>query len=155
MLFPTTALLYRLLTVNLNRRRAVVIAIILASVLMMLVIYHVRTNEFIIHGLFFAFSVTVIGIRTMRLINSRTLADSPARRHCWGMTNFGACNFTLSLDCLPANQKQVIFYLGFSLWLVDRCACRFLRSMREIVGLPWAFMLELHGWYVLHGLFPL
>lgn len=34
------------------------------------------------------------------------------------------------------------------LWLVDIYYCTPLRQTREVVGLPWAFLLELHGWYI-------
>lgn len=32
-------------------------------------------------------------------------------------------------------------------WLIDEFACRYLTSARHTVGLPLAFLLELHGWY--------
>jgi dihydroceramidase len=44
--------------------------------------------------------------------------------------------------------KSVIFNMGYWLWLVDEWACGYLKRAREGVGLPWAFVLELHGWYV-------
>ena len=33
-------------------------------------------------------------------------------------------------------------------WLVDEFACRYLTRARNVVGTPFAFALELHGWYV-------
>lgn len=33
-------------------------------------------------------------------------------------------------------------------WLIDEFACNHLTSIRHYVGLPLAFLFELHGWYV-------
>ncbi|KAB8276956.1 ceramidase [Aspergillus minisclerotigenes] len=131
MLFTTTPVLHQVLTVNASRRYSVMMAILLWSSLMILVVYHVRTDELLLHSLSFAGMVIVIGIRTMQLISDRTLADSPARKQIWGMVRFGA----------------VIFNLGFYLWVIDGWICGFLRSARARIGLPLAFLLELHGWW--------
>ncbi|KAE8423340.1 ceramidase [Aspergillus pseudocaelatus] len=131
MLFTTTPVLHQVLTVDTSRRHSIMLAILLWSSLMILVVYHVRTDELLLHSLSFAAMVTVIGIRTMQLINARTLAGSAARKQIWGMVRFGA----------------VIFNLGFYLWLIDGWVCGFLRSTRAKIGLPLAFLLELHGWW--------
>ncbi|RHZ53931.1 uncharacterized protein CDV56_107416 [Aspergillus thermomutatus] len=131
MLFTTTPVLHRVMTADANPRVGIVTGIVLGSSLLALIIYHVKTDELLLHAVFFVGSVTTIGIYTMRLINARTLAGSEARRQIWGMVRFGA----------------VIFNLGYWLWLVDGWVCSYLKSMRETVGLPWAFLLELHGWW--------
>ena len=40
-------------------------------------------------------------------------------------------------------------YLGFAflVWNIDLESCQELRSLREALGLPWAWLLELHGWW--------
>lgn len=38
------------------------------------------------------------------------------------------------------------FGFGYIVWLIDEFACRYLTSARHVVGLPFAFLLELHGW---------
>ncbi|KAE8164844.1 ceramidase [Aspergillus tamarii] len=131
MLFTTTPVLHQVLTVNASRRHSVIMAILLWTSLIILVVYHMRTDELLLHSLSFAAMVIVIGIRTMQLINARTLAGSAARKQIWGMVRFGA----------------VIFNLGFYLWLIDGWVCGFLRSARAKIGLPLAFLLELHGWW--------
>ena len=30
---------------------------------------------------------------------------------------------------------------------IDRNYCAQLRAMREVVGMPWGFVLEMHGWW--------
>ncbi len=39
--------------------------------------------------------------------------------------------------------------IGYLLWLIDFFACPVLQTIRTRVGLPWGFLFELHGWYVL------
>jgi hypothetical protein len=38
--------------------------------------------------------------------------------------------------------------MGYILWNIDNQFCDNLRSIRQNIGLPWAWLLELHGWYV-------
>ncbi|KAJ5184837.1 alkaline phytoceramidase, partial [Penicillium cf. griseofulvum] len=129
--FTTTPVLHRVLTANSNRRESIVIAMVLSSILLVLITFHMITNELIVHSVSFVGTVTIIGVRTIGLVRSRTLPDSAARRQVWGMVRFGA----------------VIFNVGYWLWLVDQWACGFLTKTREAIGLPWAFVLELHGWW--------
>ncbi|KAK4867133.1 hypothetical protein LT330_007874 [Penicillium expansum] len=113
MLFTTTPLLHRVLTVNANRKDSFV------------------ADELIVHASFFVSSITIIGIRTIQLLKQRTAENSTARRQFWGMIVFGAG----------------IFHLGYIVWLIDSWACEWLTSVRAAIGLPWAWLLELHGWW--------
>ncbi|EDP53530.1 conserved hypothetical protein [Aspergillus fumigatus A1163] len=129
MMFTTTPVLHRVMTASASPGVTLIVGIVLGSTLLALVIYHLKTDELLLHSLFFVGSVTVIGVFTMRLINARTRAGSEARRQIWGMVRFGAG----------------IFNLGYWLWMVDGWMCSYLKSTRQTVGLPWAFLLELHG----------
>lgn len=40
------------------------------------------------------------------------------------------------------------FIFGYLVWLIDEFVCQSLIVARHAVGLPVAFLLELHGWYV-------
>ncbi|XP_077660429.1 ceramidase [Aspergillus fumigatus Af293] len=131
MMFTTTPVLHRVMTASASPGVTLIVGIVLGSTLLALVIYHLKTDELLLHSLFFVGSVTVIGVFTMRLINARTRAGSEARRQIWGMVRFGAG----------------IFNLGYWLWMVDGWMCSYLKSTRQTVGLPWAFLLELHGWW--------
>ncbi|KAL2813209.1 alkaline ceramidase family protein [Aspergillus cavernicola] len=131
MLFATTPVLQRVLRVNATRRESTIMAIILWSMLAFLIVYHVSTDELILHSTYFGGMIVVIGIRTMQLVNTRTAPGSEARRQIWGIVRFGA----------------VIFNVGFYLWIIDNWTCGYLTKAREVIGLPWAFVFELHGWW--------
>ncbi|CCG80603.1 Putative uncharacterized protein [Taphrina deformans PYCC 5710] len=42
---------------------------------------------------------------------------------------------------------SVTFLTGFALWGVDRAVCSDLTRARHFMGIPWGFILELHGWW--------
>ena len=37
--------------------------------------------------------------------------------------------------------------LGYIVWNIDLKMCHQLRELRASIGLPWAWLLELHGWW--------
>lgn len=151
MLLTTTPVLHRVMTVNTSRRTSTILAILLSAALLGLVVVHVLTDELILHSVTFVVSVTIIGVRTMQLIATRTPKDSLARRQIWGMVRFGAGKSeapTYPSHVFRTLTAKAIFELGFLVWLVDGWVCGWLRSSRAAIGLPWAFLLELHGWCV-------
>ncbi|KAJ5165919.1 hypothetical protein N7492_006215 [Penicillium capsulatum] len=131
MLFTTTPILHQVLTVNASRHDSVLIGCALYLALAVFLVYHTITDELLVHVLFFVGSIAVIGIRTFQLVQLRTPKHSAIRRQIWGMVRFGA----------------FIFHLGYLVWVVDGWACDWLRQTRATVGLPWAWALELHGWW--------
>ncbi|KAJ5584607.1 alkaline ceramidase family protein [Penicillium hispanicum] len=131
MLFATTPVLHRVLTATASRRDSVVMAVVLGSSLTALIVYHLKTDELILHQLSFAGMVLTIAFRTTQLIKTRTEEGSVARSQIWGMVRFGA----------------FIFNTGFYIWILDGWACGLLRRWRGVVGLPWAWLLELHGYW--------
>lgn len=40
-----------------------------------------------------------------------------------------------------------LFLVGFLIWVFDNTFCDFLRSARDAILLPWAALLEAHGWW--------
>ncbi|KAL4958491.1 ceramidase-domain-containing protein [Aspergillus filifer] len=131
MQLTTTPVLNRVLTANSDRRHSNIKAIVLGALLFLLVMIHALADELILHSVSFVVVVTIIGVQTIRLVNSRTVPGSSARRQIWGIVRFGAA----------------IFNLGYWLWILDQWACGFLTNARRAIGLPWGFLLELHGWW--------
>jgi dihydroceramidase len=44
-------------------------------------------------------------------------------------------------------KAGTLLVVAFILWNIDLEMCSELRSLRKQVGLPWAWLLELHGWW--------
>ncbi|KAJ5280541.1 ceramidase [Penicillium angulare] len=131
MLFTTTPILHRVLTANATKKNTQRTGLLLGGLLLAFVIYHVKTDELIVHSSLFVSSILIIGIRTFQLIQLKTAEGSPARKQIWGVVRFGA----------------FIFNVGFYIWLIDGWICDSLRDTRRMIGTPLAYLLELHGWW--------
>lgn len=44
-------------------------------------------------------------------------------------------------------ESAAMFVLGSIAFNIDRNYCASLRAMRDVVGTPWGFVLEMHGWW--------
>ncbi len=91
---------------------------------------YLRTGQ-ILHQVFaFQGMILVVGARTVYLmLKADTRPSSPAPY---------LARFAASLAALG---------VGYFLWHVDLEMCAQLRTYRAAMGLPWAWLLELHGWW--------
>lgn len=120
MMFTTTPVLHRVMTASASPGVTLIVGIVLGSTLLALVIYHLKTDELLLHSLFFVGSVTVIGVFTMRLINARTRAGSEARRQIWGMVRFGAGNILISRHADSETPAKILRrYIQFGILALD------------------------------------
>lgn len=93
-------------------------------------VYHVWADEIIMHELTFAVMVFLVARRTRALIKKQV--KSAASRKALGcMATFG-----ISLGLL-----------GYFLWNIDFHLCGYVTAVKRYVGMPWGFLLELHGWW--------
>lgn len=90
MLFTTTPLLHRVLTVNAKQKDSFIAGLVIYSALLLLVLYHIMADELLFHATFFVGCIATIGIRTIQLLKQRTTRDSALRRGIGGMVVFGA-----------------------------------------------------------------
>jgi dihydroceramidase len=131
MLFLAGALLQRLSCAGQPPPRArAITAAIYTTVGGMSAVY-MRSGNLLIHVSMFMAMLLLVGLRTVYLISRQAGASAQEKaRYSW---RFGG----------------VCAYLGlaFLLWNIDLEWCHELRSLRDAVGLPWAWLLELHGWW--------
>jgi hypothetical protein len=76
--------------------------------------------------------------------------DEVFRTHGRFQTGVGAGELIVYTQNLPLGAKTVCglatFITGYILWWIDILLCAKLRNWRADIGLPCAFLLELHGW---------
>ncbi|KAF3764594.1 hypothetical protein M406DRAFT_278149 [Cryphonectria parasitica EP155] len=96
--------------------------------------YYVRSGEIVIHMNTFGAMVSLIWPRTLYLIYS----SSPGGTRSPGQTAELVRRFWTAVAFL---------LLAYVLWHIDLERCLELRRIRESLGLPWAWALELHGWW--------
>lgn len=96
----------------------------------MIAVVYVRSGDLIIHVYTFGTMVALIGLRLIHLIylQKRTKRDRDQLASCFW-------------------KGAAYLLLAFALWNIDLEMCLQLRGLRQHVGLPWAWLLEFHGWW--------
>ncbi|KAJ5689570.1 alkaline phytoceramidase, partial [Penicillium macrosclerotiorum] len=126
----TTPLLYRILTFQATPQRTKLIGAILSLLFTIVMVVHMVMDEFLLHATTFGLAVYLIATRTMKIIPQQ-VPDPRTRKNLRYISSFGcAC-----------------FAFGYFVWLIDGLACGFLTQTRHAIGLPLAFLTELHGWW--------
>ncbi|UPK97523.1 hypothetical protein LCI18_008458 [Fusarium solani-melongenae] len=126
----TTPLVYRLLTFKASPQRTMLIGTVLSSLFTLVMVTHILLDEFILHAVTFASGVLIVASQSPKIV-SQHVHDPHIRQSLRNISLFGS-------GC---------FAFGYSLWLIDEWACRYLAEARNAVGLPLGFLLELHGWW--------
>ncbi|RAK84164.1 arylsulfatase [Aspergillus costaricaensis CBS 115574] len=126
----TTPLLYRILSFQATPQYTKSVGIILSVLFTIVMVVHMVMDEFLLHAVTFGTAVYLIATRTLKII-PREIPDVEDRKRIQNVALFGCASF--------------IF--GYLVWLVDEWVCQSLIGARHAVGLPVAFLLELHGWW--------
>lgn len=113
----------------------IVSTIITVSVSAVSVAY-VRTGNISFHTYSFAALMTLSWPRTLYLIRSSKPAKGARVEKGWR-----------SRQVRTLAKAGVLVAIGFALWNIDLEKCTELRVWRSRIGLPWAWLLELHGWW--------
>ncbi|CAK7214679.1 hypothetical protein SBRCBS47491_002232 [Sporothrix bragantina] len=98
---------------------------------------YLKTGQILHQVWAFQAMIFVVGVRTFYLIlgDRRTAQGTPVLKY---PTRMYLVRYAWSLATLG---------FGYFLWHVDLEGCGPLRELRAFVGLPWAWLLELHGWW--------
>ncbi|KAH6959253.1 ceramidase [Fusarium avenaceum] len=126
----TTPLIYRLLTFNASPQKTRIVGTVLTILFTVVMVTHMVMDEFILHATTFGLGVYIIATRVLRIIPEQ-VKDPVIRKNLQNVAVLGLYSFGF----------------GYMVWLIDEFACRYLTSARHTVGLPLAFLLELHGWW--------
>ncbi|RVX68424.1 hypothetical protein B0A52_07424 [Exophiala mesophila] len=129
MFWVCAAIIYELYTIGRSTNVKVVFGSALTAILGYISARHYTLNQLWLHNWTFIILVTAIWPRVLFLI--RNSLNGPERMVARRQFRVGG----------------LCFLAGFLLWLVDGAYCGPLRAARETLGLPWAFLLEFHGWW--------
>jgi dihydroceramidase len=132
MLGLTWSLLHGTLTTRQPPARSRIITVVLSVVFPICSAFYIWTGKIIYHAVMFATMIALIIARGFYLFHFMKNDIPDARRHAW-----------------RAKGRKALWTLGigYVLWNIDLEFCAELRRMREAAGLPWAWLLELHGWW--------
>lgn len=93
--------------------------------------FYVWSGKIIYHTMAFASQILLILARCVYLLHWAAWFPKD-KLSSWRRGQWGA---------------MAVFLLGYLLWNIDLEYCAELRSLRAKIGVPWAFGLELHGWW--------
>lgn len=126
MLFLCAALMQRLYCAGRSSTSAIIITVGIYAVVSLMSAIYVQIGDVRIHSSMFALLLTFIWPRTLYLLHWRQWPSQ-----------------------LLGKFVRAVAYLlvGFVLWNIDLQWCTQLRSLRSSMGLPWSWILELHGWW--------
>ena len=95
-------------------------------------LFYIWTGKIIYHATAFAAIMVLLTLRGTYLFHWLKPEFPKAKRYKW-----------------RAQGRKALYLLivGYILWHIDLEYCTELRNLRELVGLPWAWLFELHGWW--------
>jgi len=108
------------------------ISIVLAVFFISFSVFYVMFSKIIYQVIAFWVSLILIGVRVRYLFNWAKPGFSEENVRNWSVRVW-----TATFTCL----------FGYLIWNIDLEFCHELRNLRERIGLPWAFLLEFHGWW--------
>ncbi|OAP64725.1 hypothetical protein AYL99_00697 [Fonsecaea erecta] len=129
MFWVCAALVYELYTLGWSKPAKLAFGSILTAVLGVISAYHYALHQLWLHNVTFIALVTAIWPRVLYLIRTRFAGE---KKQYWTR------QFRVGGLC---------FLMGFVVWVIDSAYCGALRETRKQLGIPFAFVLELHGWW--------
>jgi dihydroceramidase len=132
MLGLTWSMLQAALTARQPPARARLITAALAVAYLSFSAFYLWSAKIIYQVFAFTSSLVAVLARSQYLFHLSRPAFPDAKRRDWNWRVWKALG---------------ICVLGYLLWSIDLEYCAELRALRQKVGLPWAWVLELHGWW--------
>ena len=96
------------------------------------ILFYLQSPQIIYQVLAFVFSLFLLVLRSQYLFHWLEPAFPPAKRRDWIIRTWIAIGTGVA---------------AYVLWNIDFEFCAQLRRIRQQVGLPWAWLFELHGWW--------
>ena len=157
MFFATAIVLHRVMTFGESAAYSRNFALGLSAILVAIAVYHCWAIEVIAHQATFVIMVWVVAWNTRKLIRER-VRDPRLQKRMKKLAFEGTGTSQLTLEkpraFAPASRIYakdvhvlVVILTAWVLWNVDNVTCTYLRQIRRAIGMPWGFLLELHGWY--------
>ena len=121
---------------------------VLLSAMTIETVYHSVMNEEFVHQASWLVLLVLVAWKTRALIQQR--AKTPEQKQQFSrLIAFGTgkctpycCECREYTDPMTANMA-----FGYLLWQLDGIYCSELTALKRSIGMPWGFLLEMHGWW--------
>ncbi|KAL1960951.1 hypothetical protein VTO42DRAFT_4839 [Malbranchea cinnamomea] len=130
MLLGAGIMFHYVLTINSGAKARFNLFVVITLVLSLAVWAHIQLGDSALHQVVFGSMVVTVGVKTFVLM--RQLVSDRAMRS--KLRKLGKAGY-------------LTLIAAYGLWLIDVFACSYLRKLRRVVGLPLAWIFELHGWW--------
>lgn len=129
MMYATASILYAALSVTLGSDARIVLAIFVACVAFTASLMHYSLDYTPGFQMVFGLMILTVFCQCVWLVSNKV--NGRAAKDMKRLAVYGA----------------VTFLGGYVLWRIDNQACGALRRFRNVVGMPYGFVTELHGWW--------
>jgi dihydroceramidase len=126
----TATVLHRVYTFDKTLTTTITSGIISALLMAFFIAWHCIHDELLMHSILFGVMIVIVGTKTRSLISTR-ISSHLVRKQVRKLVNWGS----------------FFFITGFALWNLDQIFCGTLTGWKRGLGMPWSFVLELHGWW--------
>ena len=132
MLGLTWSMLQATLTIRKPRSAARTISASLAACFVAFAAFYIRSPKIIYQVIAFGTGILLVILQSQYLFHYTRPVFPKDKSHDWNIRTWKAISICL---------------VGYLLWNIDLEFCVELRSIRQQIGLPWAWLFELHGWW--------
>lgn len=143
----TSIVLHRISTFDKSIKTTRLVGLGLSILIAAFLTYHYFMDDFTVHAILFASMVWYTGFKTRHVIQDRFNDDEHMRERCSRLAVIGISEYlffaTISISLMPT----VSFLTGYGIWNLDFVLCSELTHWKRVIGMPWSFVLEFHGWW--------
>lgn len=132
MLVLTWSLCQPLLTAKKSPQQARLISLGLGSAFFLFSTFYVWSGKIVYHTMAFALTLILTIARVRYLFHWRAIKFPDDKHNDWSRRTW---------------QAVSVFLIGYIIWHIDLEFCAELRALRTQIGMPWSWLLELHGWW--------
>lgn len=132
MLLLAWSMLQATLTFRQSPERTRFINVSLAVAVPLFSIYYIWSGKVLYHTAAFLIMIAILIFRTVYLFHWLQPAFPLVKSRNWATRTWKAI---------------IVSLIGYAIWNIDLEYCMELRALRQRIGLPWAWLLEAHGWW--------
>jgi dihydroceramidase len=132
MLGLTWSMLQATLTARQSPAKSRCISLFLGICFVSFTVFYTQSPNILYQVIAFAGGILLVILRTQYLYHWLQPGFRSDKSRDWNVRTWQAISICL---------------VGYVLWNIDLEYCAELRAMRQRVGLPWSWLLELHGWW--------
>lgn len=160
MIYTTCVMAYSTFAYGRPKHVKTLIAVGLIALALWISIYYHMSQNPVFHQVAYAILTCAVVFRGMYVmewhlrpaLRERNPAEGDAiMQKMWEMAITGMPATQVTIKNAPFANGQstgiALFLIGFAIWNADNIFCKYLLSARHTLLLPWAALLEGHGWW--------